>query len=75
MDKPLHNPTARNRALLGHAKSKAGSFRLVPFDDVPQRIADGLEYIGIPDLGAQSVIMREPDVDESVNASVEPEAA
>jgi hypothetical protein len=60
-DKPLHNPTARNRALLGHAISKSGTFRLVPFEDVPDRISDGFEYIGIPDLGAQSVIMREPD--------------
>lgn len=71
-DKPLHNPTARNRALLGHAISKTGTYRFIRFEDVPQRITEGYEYIGIPDLGAQSVIMREPD---EFNASVESEAA
>jgi hypothetical protein len=60
-DKPLHNPTSRNRALLGHAKSKAGKFHMVPFEDVPDRISDGFEYIGINGAAAHRVIMREPD--------------
>ncbi len=51
-----------------------GTYHYIHFDDVPQRISDGWEYIAIACLGAHSVLMREPEPDE-FDASVEPEAA
>jgi hypothetical protein len=68
MDKPLHFPTQRNRALLGPAIKKSDKITWlynVPTEETPERIKDGWDPIDFNGPGMHRVIMVGPEpVDE-----------